>query len=90
MQSYAAVCSWNSRPLSDLALGVQNPYLLDQQIMVPKERCCVTCHHNNSLTHFLSIKALQSSYPLTVIISLNIFDNLLNSTCPHLELSSDF
>lgn len=72
-----------------LSLGVQNPYLLDRQIMVPNERCCVTCHHN-STTHFLSIKALQSSYPLTVIISLNIFDNLLNSMCPLLELSSDF
>ena len=78
------VCSWNTRLFSHLALGVQNPNLLHHQIIIPKERCCVPYRHNNSTTHFLSLKALQAFYPLTLItISLNIFDNLLNSLCVH-------
>lgn len=77
------VCSWNTRFFSDLALGVHNPNLLHHQIIIPKERCCVTYHHN-STTHFLSLKALQAFYSLTLItISLNIFYNLLNSICVH-------
>lgn len=76
------VCSWNTRLFSDLALGVQNPNSLHYQITIPKERWCVTYHHNNSPTHFLSLKALQAFYPLTLVrVSLNIFDNLLNSVC---------